>query len=197
MANDVVDKVTSDLIRQASDSQVPIPDKKIPEGHVERTLNFRDRNLLVGACREFCREKGKGDHKAQSKLDRVTKIVSFEETLDYFNMIDDAHEDAVFRWQRLRNDYLVWRQYEGGALDLKTLRERAPGVDPENPPQNPGRKQPEQSSEESRGRARAFHFPSKLDVWIQDALKVYDWQPEAAEYAVELCAKFGLKSDED
>lgn len=170
--------------------------EKQPAGTVGRILNFRDRNLLVGACRDFCSKEGKGNHKAQSKLDRITKLVVFQETVDYFDMIDDSLEDALFRWQRLRNDWLALQQYMGGGLTAEDLKKKAPSVDLTDPPGKPSRRQPEATADESRGVAREFYFPSKLDVWAQEVLKAVTWSPLASEYVTELCEKFGIK-DED
>lgn len=185
-------KVDRELPGDAPVSEPP----KQPQGTVERVLNFRERNLLVGACREFCQKDGKGDHKAQSKLDRLTKLVAFDETVEYFNMIDDSLEDALFKWQRARNDWLAWQQYQGGGITVEELRKKAPGVDPSSPPPKPPRTQPEASRSELRGKERPFYFPSKLDVWAQECLRVATWTPLAAEYVVELCGKFGIKDEE-
>jgi len=178
------------------DAPTSIGPAKQPAGTVERVLNFRDRNLLIGACREFCQKDGKGDHKAQAKLDRVVKLVKFDETVEYFNMIDDSLEDDLFKWQRSRNDWLAWQQYQGGGITLEDLRKKVPGLDVSSPPMKPPRKQPEAKHEELRGKERAFYFLSKLDAWVQECLKVATWSPLAAEYVVELCGKFGIKDEE-
>ena len=199
MIGNVETEKKAELKLVSKDDQVeaaPV-EKSIPAGCVERVLNFRDRNLIIGACREFCQEKGKGDYKAQAKLDKVSKIISFQETLEYFEMIEDSMEEVTFKWQRERNDWLCYQQYMSGSLMAEELKKRAPGVDVGNPPKKAASKKlPEPSPEDQRGPARPFYFPSKIDVWVQDALKAANWQPIAAEYVTELCLKFGLK-DED
>lgn len=184
-----------DNARSMERERTPEPTKP-PPGTVERVLNFRERNLLIGACRQFCDKDGKGDHKAQAKLDRVSKLMSFQETIEYFHMIDDSIEDALFKWQRERNDYLCWKQYSSGGLTLSELKEKAPAVDPSSPPIKPPKAQPEATSHEMRGPERAFHIPSKLDAWIQDVLKISTFPSIAAEYVTELCSKFGINSED-
>lgn len=189
------DQETS-VVDESVKAQETTKERKQPAGTVERILNFRERNLLIGACREFCQKDGKGDHKAQAKLDRVTKLICFEETVRYFDMIDDGLEDELFRWQRLRNDWLSWQQYQGGGLSVEELKKKAPTVDITDPPKKPSRKQPEATPEDLRGKDREFYFPSKLDVWVQEVLKVATWNPLAATYVTELCGKFGVKDEE-
>lgn len=171
-------------------------EKKPPAGCVERVLNFRDRNILIGACRQFCDKDGKGDHKAASRLDRVTKILCLQETIDYFAMIDDSLEDALFKWQRDRNNYLSQRQYEAGGLTIEELRKRAPSVDPSTQTPKPKKVQPEATPAEMRGPERPFYIPSVLDAWIQGVLKVAVFSAVSAEYVTELCVKFGIKEDD-
>jgi hypothetical protein len=189
------DQETS-VVSEGDVAQETAKERKQPAGTVERILNFRDRNLLIGACREFCQADGKGDHKAQAKLDRVTKLILLEETIRYFEMIDDSLEDELFRWQRLRNDWLAWQQYQGGGLSVEELKKKAPSVDPAVEPKRPPRKQPEAAPADLRGKERPFYFPSKLDVWAQECLKRATWNPLAAEYVTELCSKFGIKEEE-
>lgn len=169
---------------------------KQPVGTVERVLNFRDRNLLIGACRQFCDKDKNGDHKAQSKLDRVSKLLNLDETVEYFNMIDDSVEDATFRWMKERNDYLAWMQYSSGGATLEELKKRAPNVDPSIKPKKPPKATPQATPAEMRGKERSFYIPSKLDAWIQDVLKVSTFQAMTAEYVTELCSKFGLKEED-
>ena len=199
MIGNVETEKKTELKLVSKDDQLPVsaPEKSVPAGCVERVLNFRDRNLIIGACREFCQGMGKGDYKAQAKLDKVSKIISFQETLEYFEMIEESMEEATFKWQRERNDWLCYQQYMSGSLTAEELKKRAPGVDTGNPPRKAStKKAPEPTQDEQRGKARSFYFPSKIDVWVQDALKVANWQPLASEYVTELCLKFGLK-DED
>lgn len=172
------------------------PPPEQPSGTVKRVLNFRDRNLLMGACRAWCDKDGKGDHKAHSKLDRLDKIISFQETVDYFTMIDDFLEDALFKWQAQRNSYLSFRQYEAGGLALEELKKKAPGVDAGSCPAKPSKAQPVATSAEMRGKERAFYFPSKIDAWVQEVLKTATFPSFTAEYVVEMCSKFDIKEEE-
>ncbi len=188
-------RIETEPVKAFPIAETPEPPKQ-PAGTVARVLNFRDRNMLIGSCREFCQKDGKGDYKAQAKLDRISKLISFEETLEYFEMIDDSIEDALFKWQRTRNDWLSWQQYLGGGLTVEELKKKAPAVDISSPPAKPPRRQPEGTPEERRGKERPFYFPSKLDVWVQEVLKVATWSPLAAEYVTELCGKFGVKDEE-
>jgi hypothetical protein len=185
-------EIEKDLEVESETAEKPRP----PVGCVERVLNFRDRNLIIGACREFCLKDGKGGHKAQSKLNRLTKLLDLQETVDYFEMVNDSMEDEVFKWQRLRNNWLSWQQHLAGGLTLEELQKRAPSVDLSDPPNKPPRKQPEATPEDLRGKDRAFHIPSKLDAWIQECLEVANWDPMTSEYVTELCQKFGLKSED-
>lgn len=172
--------------------------KKPPAGTVERTLNFQERSLLVLACKLHCAKQDKGDHKAQAKLSRLLKIVSYEETVDYFDMIDDSLEDKLFKWQRERNDWLLVQQYLAGGIALDELKKKSPELDIENPPEKPARRQPEATKDEIRGSERSFYLPSKLDSWVQDVLHATHWpNPEKSMYITELCTKFGIKGDED
>jgi len=193
---DVTEKVVKDLV-SASDGQLPAKaEPKIPVGHVERVLNYRDRNLLLGACQEYCSKDGRGNYKNTSKLDRISKLLLFQETVDYFAMIDESLEDALFKWQRSRNDWLSLQQYLGGGMTLEDLKKKAPAVDPQSPPKRPALTQPQATPEEMRGKDRSFYLPSKLDVFAQDALRAATWNPQTAEYVTELLARFEIK-DED
>jgi hypothetical protein len=171
-------------------------EKKTPAGCVERVLNYRDRNLLVGACRAFCSKDGHKGFKDQAKLDKVSKIVLFDETLDYFDMIDESLEDETRRWQRAKTRHKMWKDHKAGLVKAEDVKRLFPDADPDAEPEKPSFRQPVTGPKESRGDERPFHFPSKVDAWIQDALKAMEWSPFAAEYAVELCSKFGLSPDE-
>lgn len=178
--------------------QDPPTEARRPSGTVERVLNFQERSLLIFACKIYCSRQDKGDHKAQSKLDRLTKIVSYDETVEYFDMIDDSLEDQLFKWQRSRNDWLLIQQYLAGGISIEDLKKKSPALDIESPPEKPTRRQPEASQDDIRGKERPFYLPSKLDAWVQDVLRSVHWpNPEKAQYITELCGKFGIKSDEE
>ena len=172
-------------------------ENKCPAGCVERTLNFRDRNLLIGAARDYCGKKEHGDFKNQAKLDRLTKLMCFQETLDYFEMLTDHYDDATREWRSARRKYNAWKDLRSGLYkDPDSFKRDFPDIDPGKGAEKPPLRAPEMTPKETRGEERAFYLPSKLDAWVQDVLKGAVWNALAAEYAVELCSKFGLK-DED
>ena len=180
----------------AAPSSTAPSEQKCPSGCVERTLNFRERNLLVGAARDYCEKKEHGDYKSQAKLARLSKLISFEETLDYFEMIDDHYNDAGQVWRRDKSIWTALRNLKDGLVNLEDFRKQFPTVDVDKKMDKPPLRRPEASPKEMRGEDKVFYFPSKLDVWVQDVIKAAIWQPLAAEYAVELCEKFGI-NDED
>lgn len=189
----------SDVQRQAIPSGGSLRAKdnvKPPAGCVERLLNFRDRNILIGACRQYCDKDGKGDYKSASRLDRATRLLNLQETIEYFTMLDDSLEDALFNWQRERNNYLSWRQYQAGGITLDELKKKAPSVDPSSPPKKPNKNQPEATPDEMRGKEREFYIPSALDAWLQSVLRTATFPAFSAEYVTELCLKFGVKEEE-
>lgn len=179
-----------------SEVQSKSAEVKCPPGCVERVLNYRERNLLIGAARDHCGKKENADFKNQSKLDRLTKLVAFIESLEYFEMLDDHYDDKVREWKSAKRAYTAWMNFKAGLLPAEELRKAFPVIDIEKGAPKPPLRQPEMNPQEMRGEERAFYLPSKLDSWVQDLLKTAIWQPLAAEYAVELCGKFGLK-DED
>jgi len=172
-------------------------EKKCPSGCVERILNYRERNLLIGAARDYCGKKEHSDYKGQAKLDRLTKLICFQETLDYFDVLTDHYDEAVREWKSTRRKYNAWKDLKAGLYkDPDNFTRDFPDVDPGKGIEKPANRAPEITPKESRGEERSFYFPSKLDAWVQDVLKAAVWQALAAEYAVELCSKFGIK-DED
>lgn len=171
-------------------------EKRAPVGCVERILNFKDRNNLFGACRAYCAREGHKGFKDQDKLSRLNKIILFEETLEYFAMIDDLLEDAIRDWQRGRKRYKLWKDYKAGLVKIEDFRRELPGVNPDDEAPKPGLLAPESTPEDLRGKERSFYIPSKIDVWAQDAIKAMDWSPFTPQYTVELCEKFGI-GDED
>lgn len=173
----------------------PTLEPEQPAGTVARKLNFQERSLLIFACRQVCGGDGKGDQRAMSKLHRFTKIISYDETVEYFDMIDDSVEDAAFRWQKERTNWMAWQVYQAGNLTLENLKKRIPNIDLQNPPTKPSRNQPEATPQEARGKERVFYLPSKIDAWVQDVIRSANWKPEKAEYVTELCAKFGISED--
>lgn len=175
---------------------VPPEPPKPPPGCVERVLNYRDRNLLIGACRAFCTKDGHKGLMDQMKLDKLNKLLAFESTLEYFAEIDDAHEEKLLEWQRAINKYKLWRSHKAGILKAEDFRKEFPDTNPADEIPKPPLRPPDIDPQKMRGPERAFHIPSKLDVWIQDALKRSEWSTAVTEYAVELCSKFGLAIEE-
>lgn len=172
-------------------------DEKKPEGCVERHLNVRERNILIGACREFCKTEGRGDYKNQNKLMRVSKLVKFEETIEFFDELEELLDARIREWKKQKLQYMAYSDYKAGLMPIERLKSVIDGFHPENPPGKPPTwKTPELTPDERRGPTEVFYIPSRLDAWIQDALKVYKWEPLLVEFNVELCEKFGIK-DED
>lgn len=190
-----------DLLGKAMTAETPSSEpKKVPPGHVVRTLNFRDRNMLIGACRDYCQRDDKKKHKDRENLDRVSKALCFEETIDYFLMIQDDIDEKVAVWQGARERYRLWRQYRENLLkpeDVEEFKSRYPKMDLEKGPEKPGPRAPEIDPKENRGPEREFHLPAKLDVWVQEVLRATDWNtpPAMAEFVVELCARFDIKNE--
>lgn len=189
---DVVQTVTRELLEPKNKEA---EEKKVPEGHVVRTLSFRDRNLIVGACKFYVQGE-KGKYKGQFKVDRVSKLLCFEETLDYFNMVNDSQAENLFKWQEQRQAYVSWRSMKGGMVKVEEFVKQFPDLDLDECPPKPPIRQPELSDDEQRGKPREFHIPSKLDVFIQDALRDMEWNPDWSEYVVELLTKYGISPED-
>lgn len=189
---DVVQAVTRELL---APKDKETEEKKVPEGHVVRTLTFRDRNLIVGACKFYVKGE-KGKYKGQFKVDRVSKLLCFEETLDYFNMMNDSQAENLFKWQEQRQAYVAFRMMKGGMLKVEDFAKQFPDLDIDECPPKPPIKQPDLNDEEQRGKPREFHIPSKLDVFIQDALRDMEWNPDWSKYVVELLTKYGISPEE-
>lgn len=194
----MIENVTREALADAKgvDPAVAPGEQKVPSGCVERVLNFRDRNLLIGACRAFCAKDGHKGIKDQSKLDRMNKLISFDETLEYIAMLDDAQEELTREWTRDKGKYKAWRDYQEKIVTAEAVLKAFPGMDLDKGAVKPPLRMSENSPEEMRGKERAFYLPSKLDSWVQDAVRAMEWSPFAAEYAVELCAKFGIKGED-
>jgi len=192
----MIENVTREALAEASAPQFELVSdvKKAPIGCVERILNFKDRNNLFGACRAFCAKEGHQGFKDQTKLDRLDKIILFQETLEYFAMIDDCLEDEVRAWHRDKRRYKLWKDYKAGLVRAEDFRKEFTDQDAE--PKKPSLLAPETKAEDHRGKERAFYLPSKIDAWAQDAIKAMDWSPFLVQFTVELFQKFGIK-DED
>jgi hypothetical protein len=180
----------------AKDEACAVKKGEVPEGCVRRVLNFKDRNYLVGAAKAYCSRDGHKGLKDQRKLDQLTKLVNFEATLDHTAELTDLIEEAQVKWESTMVRYRVWRRFKESILDedqVKDMKKKYPGLDEEKNFQKPPIRPPEMSESDRRGPDSTFHFPAKLDAWVQDALEVMEWQVIHAEFAVELCEKFGVE----
>lgn len=172
------------------------PAVECPDGHVARHLSIRDRNAVVGACVSYCMKDG---HKAladQTRLNRVKRMMNFDETLEYYAMIDESLEDEVREWRRAKTEYSAWKDYRAGLVTADGIREKHPNLDLENGPPKPPLIQPKLKPAEMCGPEKAYYFPSKLDVWIQKALEEMEWLADQDEFSVEVCKKFGLSKED-
>jgi hypothetical protein len=170
-------------------------ERKPPPGCVERILNFKDRNFIVGACRAYCEKEGHKGFKDQKKLDQVTKLLNFEATLDYNAAVGDHGEELTLAWEAATARWKLWRRYKEKLITADEIRKTYPDLDLERGVEKPPLRAPEISAEEQRGKDSTFYIPSKLDAWVQDALRAMDWTTVMTRYAVELCEKFGIKDE--
>lgn len=170
-------------------------ERKVPSGCVERILNFKDRNFIVGACRAYCEKEGHKTFKDQKKLDQITKLLNFEATLDYYAMINDQTEDMNLAWESSTAKWRAWRRWKEKLLSTDEIRKTYPDLDLERGVEKPPSRAPEIPAEEHRGKDSTFYLPSKLDAWVQDALRAMDWATVMTAYVVELCEKFGVRDD--
>lgn len=170
-------------------------ERKAPPGCVERILNVKDRNFIVGACRVYCEKEGHKGFKDQKKLDQVTKLLNFEATLDYNAVVNDHGEEITLAWESATARYRAWRRYKEKLLTAEEIRKTYPDLDLEKGVEKPALRAPEIPPEMQRGQDSTFYFPAKLDVWVQDALRAMDWTTVMTQYAVALCEKFGMKDE--
>lgn len=171
------------------------PDKKVPEGHVTRTLSCRDRNLIIGACRAYVKGESRGKHKNQFKVDRVIKLLIEPETTEYFSMINDAQAESLFRWQEARQAYVAFRMMKGGMIKPEEFSKTFPDLDVDECPTKPSIQQPRLTEDEQRGPTREFHIPSKIDAFIEEALRDMEWGSIGSEQVVELMERYGIDAE--
>lgn len=181
-----------ELVRDAEAASAEV--KKCPEGHVERTLNFRDRNLIFGAVQAYCNDKSRSDYKYRLRIDKIAKLLNIEENIEYFDMLDEWINTKHREWLIVSGRYNAYHNFKAGQVFLEKVRESFPDFDPNVEPPKPGKK-PKLTPEEMRGKARAFHIPSKIDAFIIDTIKAYDFKQADPEYVTELCVKYGLSDD--
>lgn len=183
-------------------ARLPGPDgapaeAKPPAGCVERRLNCKERNILVGAARDYAREKGEhADFKNQMRLQRLIKTIRFEESIDYLSALEDHAEETVREWRSKRARRSMWLEWRAGLMEEDAVKKRFPGLSLDEEPEQVGTRPPELTPEEQRGPEEAFYLPSKLDAWVQDALRGAKWNPLLAEFVSELNEKFGIKDEE-
>ena len=65
------------------DGELKPHSESTPPGHVSRVFNMQDRNMVVGACIDYCKKEGHRKFKDHQKLDQIKKLLSFDETLEY------------------------------------------------------------------------------------------------------------------
>lgn len=172
-------------------------ERKPPAGCVERILNFKDRNYLVGAALAYCGREGHKTYKDQRKLEQLKKLVNFEATLDHTAEITDAIELEQLKWAAAKEKYKAWVAYREGLLDavaVAKLKIQYPDMSLDQGPEKPPVRPPDLAAD-TRGPDSTFYLPSKLDAWVQVALAAMEWPANMAEYAVELCEKFGIKDE--
>jgi len=188
----VIREVIKDAFREAAS----VPESKIPEGCVERTLTMRDRNAIMGACTAYCQKDGHKGLLDQTRLNKIKKLLNWDETLEYFAMVDDSLEEEIRLWRKTKNQYALWRDYRAGLAKAEDIKKTYPSLDLEGEFKKPSLREPELKPDEKCGPKKAVHLPSKLDAWVQDALKAMEWLTKMEELAVEVCAKFGIKNED-
>jgi len=180
---------------KAMDGEVKEP--QIPEGCVARSLNFRDRRLILFACRTFVmgKERKGSDYKKMSKLDKVVKLLGDEAVDDYFDRIEEDVNSKARLWTKQQNLYVAYEAFKSSVMTKAQFLERFPDHDLSVTPVKPGRI-PKKTHEEERGKSSVFPIPAKLDVFIETSLKEMQWGDGDAEFVVELAEKYNLP-DED
>lgn len=195
----VIESVTRKALDDAASPAPPPelgPGRKQPPGTVERRLNFKDRNYLVGAARAYCEKEGHKGFKDQRKLEQLKKLVDFESTLDHSAEITEAIEEMTAEWQSAKVMHTTWSRYKKGILtpdQVKEMKRQYPDMDLENGPPKPPVRVPEPDPAYMRGPESVFYFPSKLDAWVQEALKVMEWPTTFTQYCFELFEKFQIE----
>lgn len=201
MMNDgkpAIENVTRKVLEDALKATEPVSapaERKIPEGCVERRLTMRDRNAIIGACQAYCLKDGHKGLSDQARLNKVKKMLNWDETLEYFAMVDDALDDEIRAWRRAKSQYKLWKDYRAGLVKPEDIRKIYPDLDLENGVQKPQLIEPKLKPGEKRGPEMVAYFPSKLDAWIQDALQAMEWHKDMEELSVEVCEKFGIKQE--
>src|ERR1043166_7934111 len=170
-------------------------ERKVPAGCVERIPNVRARNFIVGACRAYCEKEGHKGFKDQKKLNDITKLLNFDATLEYNAVVNDQNEERVLAWEAATAMYKAWRRFKEKLIPAEEMRKNYPDLNLERGIEKPSLRVPELSPEEQRGQDSTFYLPSKLDAWVQDALRAMDWNTVMTMYSVELCEKFGIKDE--
>lgn len=176
---------------------VPAPEgtDKQPLGTVKRVLTMMDRNAVLGACQAYCQKDGHKGITDQTRLYRIKKLLGWDETLEYFAMIDDSFQDEVREWRMARNQYRLWQDCRAGLIKIEEIQKAYPGFDMGTEREKPSVREPELKPEKKRGSEKAVYLPSKLDSWAQDALRAMEWLDKMEEMAVEACEKFGVQAE--
>lgn len=186
-------------------SAVPL---KPRTGCLVHQLTMKDRNLIIGACRAYCQKKGNKDIRNLNNLDRLIRLFNFQETLDFNALVGDVQAQMNREWAGAKMRYDRWRDWKAGLpTKVDTSFEGEDGaktiIEPFVPsapaPPKPPARPPELPKDEERGPVRSFNILARLDVWIQKALPVMEWNTVMTEDAVILCKLFnvGMRHQEE
>jgi len=192
--------------------RAPAKDPAKPRpGCIVYPLTMMDRNLLIGAGRQYCGKKGNRTNENHDKLNRLDRLLDFTETLDYHAMVKDANDQLDREWRGAAMRYNRWRDYKAGLpVKIDTALEGEDGVKTIIEPFDPAAKAPPKppprpqalSDDEERGPMRAFQVPAKLVVWIQKVLTAVEWNAVQTKHGMTLCRIFDIevskeKAEED
>lgn len=189
-----VEPVTREMLVQGEAGPDEAQAKKPPPGHVERSLTVLDRNMIVGAALAYCaQEANKGKH--QHMLVRAKKLLDFDETVEYFAMVNDSVADAQEAWQRAKAKRKLWLDWREGVLKADDLKREYPNcefeLDKEPPKPNPS--VPKATPKEMRGYEKTFYLPAKVDAWIETVLRAMVWPKDQIESGITTEEKYGIE----
>jgi len=177
------------------------PGKPRP-GCILHSLTMMDRNLLIGAGRQYCGKKGNRTNENHDKLNRLDRLLDFTETLDYHAMVKDANDQLDREWRGAAMRYNRWRDYRAGLpVKIDTALEGEDGVktiiEPfdlsAKAPPKPTPRPPMLPEDEERGPERIFQIPAKLVVWIQKVLTAVEWNAVQTKHGMTLCRIFDVE----
>lgn len=163
-----------------------------PPGTVLRTLNYKDRRMILLACATRAAQEKKGDYKMMARLEKVKKMLVMEDVDDYFETIEDAVNEKVRAWTKEVNLFSTYEAWKSGGITEKKFRETFPEADISTPPEKPPFKMPRLSDDEKRGKSCSFHVPTKIDLFIEESLKEMHWGTGDSKFVLELAEKYQL-----